>query len=114
MTDEQLNDPLGHHRIIDLAAVKKHDREWTPAYYRNIERGTAGWFTWMNWLLARGALVYLATKTHSAVLRVLAGISQGLLWMYIVAFMSSIRIEPITSKLYQSHTILARVGQILW
>jgi hypothetical protein len=105
-------DPTGEYRVIDLTA-RKPEHEWGRAGQAAVERATAAWFTWIGWLLACGALAYLAAKTGSALVAVLAYISEVMIWFYFVTFISSIRIEPLMTRLVQSNTRTARVYMVL-
>lgn len=87
-------------RILNIKA-KKTEREWSYSVQAFVEKATHLWFTWISWLLATGALEYVAHRTHSILLSVLEFMCYTLLSFYFFYFFLSIRIEPYYTRMVE-------------
>ncbi|MGM7318681.1 hypothetical protein [Idiomarina sp. ST10R2A5] len=84
---------MGKDRVIDLSK-KKTELEWSYELQEVSEKAATAWFKWVGWMFAIGGISYLAEKTDSSLLKVFEGISLGLLTLYFLMLLISIRIEP--------------------
>lgn len=98
MEDQTEHERTGD-RIVNVRA-KKTELEWSYATQAFIEKTTHTWFTWMNWLLATGAMQYLANKTHSALFSATEFVCYTLMSFYFLFFFVSLRVEPFHSWLF--------------
>lgn len=88
-------------RILHVKA-KKTEQGWSYAIQEFTEKATRAWFTSVNWLLATGAMQYLANEAHSILFSGLATICYALMSLYALYFFASIRIEPYHSLLLEA------------
>ena len=102
----------GDYRVIDLAAAKS-EADWGKAWQAGIERTTEAWFSWLGWILATGAIAYLAKATDDPWLKTFEAISLLMLWMYFTSFFASLRIEPWTTRWVSSATRSSKVFLVI-
>jgi hypothetical protein len=65
-------------------------RETEAGWQRILDRlglrAAPVWFEWLEWILVLGALHYIGEKSGSPLVRLIPGISVGLLWFYLNGF----------------------------
>jgi hypothetical protein len=102
----------GRDRIINVAA-RKTEGEWARAAQAFFEKATPTWFKWLGWVLATGAVAYIAKVTDDLALKIIEGFCYILLTAYFFYFFASIRIEPIHSKVFETNKRWQRALGIL-
>lgn len=83
-------------RTLNFSA-KKTEAQWAETLHGMAEDFAATWFKWLGWLLALGAIAFIAEKTGSGVIRGIEIISYVVLVFYFNQFFYSFRIEPYES-----------------
>ena len=64
-------------------SVQKTEVEWNRAIDAFGKKLGPLWFQWLEWLLILGAVDFVAKQTQSSVLRLVAGLSYGVLFLYL-------------------------------